>query len=187
MAAHENGLNSSIFQRLLKYFSSRLNPVFNPPTFTESATGTDTGAQMISDMIESGAVSSDEVKRYYNNLFTGDLDFQRSVDLLQAEQAFNSAEAEKNRIFQTEMSNSAYQRQAQDLRNAGYNPALILGGSGASVMSVNTPSANASYGGISNGMTQMLSTAMSAQAQSNSNIISSLLNGVSRLLSSKKK
>lgn len=37
---------------------------------------------------------------------------------------YNSAEAEKNRIFQLEMSNSAHQREVQDLQNAGLNPVL---------------------------------------------------------------
>lgn len=37
---------------------------------------------------------------------------------------YNSAEAEKNRLFQLEMSNSSHQREVEDLQRAGLNPVL---------------------------------------------------------------
>lgn len=37
---------------------------------------------------------------------------------------YNSAEAEKNRLFQLEMSNSSHQREVEDLQKAGLNPVL---------------------------------------------------------------
>lgn len=65
----------------------------------------------------------------------GNLEYQRQLELMSAQQAFNASEAQKNRDFQLELANSAYQRAAQDLKKAGFNPALMLGSSGAATPS----------------------------------------------------
>jgi len=46
--------------------------------------------------------------------------------------AFNAQQAEINRNWQTDMSNSAYQRSKRDLELAGYNPMLAVSQGGAS-------------------------------------------------------
>ena len=66
---------------------------------------------------------------------SGNLDWSRQLHLLKLENAFNQAEAEKSRQWQERMSNTAFQRAADDLKKAGFNPALLLGASGASTPS----------------------------------------------------
>lgn len=72
---------------------------------------------------------------------------------------YNSAEAQKQRDWQTQMSNTAHQREVTDLKAAGLNPVLSATGPGAT-----TPS-----GGV----------ASSAQAQSQ---LPALINATSNMI-----
>lgn len=64
--------------------------------------------------------------------------------------AFSANEAQKQRDWETEMSNTAFQRQVADMRAAGVNPAMAMNGSsGASTPSGSAPSSVSSGVGVS--------------------------------------
>lgn len=69
-------------------------------------------------------------------------------ELQKDQQAFNSAEAQKERDYQTEMSNTAHQREVADLQAAGLNPWLSAGG-GSGATSAAGASATSSQGSAS--------------------------------------
>lgn len=59
---------------------------------------------------------------------------------------FNADEAEKNRLYQTQMSNTSYQRAMTDMKEAGLNPILAYSQGGASTPSGSSASAGAASG-----------------------------------------
>lgn len=102
---------------------------------------------------------------WWNNQLTGDLDFQRQLDLMQIEHSFSAEEAKKNRDYQTEMSNTAYQRAVEDLRKAGLNPYLAYQQGGASspagsFATTGSRSSHSTGGQFMNSATQFVNTVM---------------------------
>lgn len=75
----------------------------------------------------------------------------------------NKGEAEKNRQFQLNASNTAHQREVADLRAAGLNPILSAGGSGASTPSGATATMSNALEGLGSGVADAPSKYMAAE------------------------
>ena len=71
----------------------------------------------------------------YNAILQTQRDYNNAFNIAQTEaiNAFNSAEAQKNRDWQERMARNAHQYEVQDLIAAGLNPVLSAGGQGAYV------------------------------------------------------
>ena len=108
----------------------------------------------ISSASQPGSSENAGVGAGINNLLTGNLDFQRQQELLNAEQAYNSAEAEKaharsvalqenSAALERDLRKSQYQDTVAGMRAAGLNPAMLYGGGSASLVTAGAPSGGA--------------------------------------------
>lgn len=76
-----------------------------------------------------------------------------------ANNEFNAQEAQKQRDYEERMSNTAVQRQVEDMKSAGINPAMayVNGATGASTPTGS--SAHSSAGGGANGVASLINSA----------------------------
>lgn len=108
-----------------------LGSTLKPPVTTVPVVGT---ARSLYEKQERGT-STPTASGYGITDMSGNLDWTRQLELLKLENSFNQSEAQKSRDWQERMSNTAFQRASEDLKKAGFNPALLLGTSGASTPS----------------------------------------------------
>lgn len=156
----EDGLRGS--SRTGSGTSAGLRDVTDPVPFDRGSTDvTESIVNDVTDSLVSAGESSGASKGYFDynpnsdplnpsnwmDALSSYLAGQSGYDLTNAQKgqlAFNHDEALLQRQWETQMSNTAFQRQVADMQLAGINPAMAMGGNGAS-----TPSgASASVAGV---------------------------------------
>lgn len=110
------------------------------------------------------------------------MDYQTNANAIAMQ--FSADQAAIQRAYETEMSNTAYQRVVEDLKKAGLNPALAYQQGAAHVPSVSAASGVSSSGAIATmadtgyGSYELKSREKVALIAATSKVISSLINAV---------
>lgn len=97
------------------------------------------------------------------SIFAGDQTNQANTEAQREANLINLGSSRENREWQTEMSNTAYQRATADMRKAGINPMLA----GLNQSSASTPSGNAANAGAAK-MENVIGAGLSSALQTRS-------------------
>ena len=95
----------------------------------------------------SAAILQTDWKKKANDILSDFGKIKNKINGIEDQQNFNAQEAQKQRDWEERMSNTAHQRELQDFKAAGINPAITaMGGNGAA-----TPNSAAASSGYSGG------------------------------------
>ena len=123
----------------------------------------------VGDMFQMLGMQGDEAKNteFKRQQIAQDNQLQRDLFYTNKANEFNAQEAQKNRDWQTEMSNSEIERRVNDLRKAGLNPILAINQGGASTTSGSSASSSGSR-----------SSSGYSSSGSSSNIVGAIINAI---------
>lgn len=131
--------------------------VVQPTIFDRTNSLSNTISSGLAGLVDTAKSGFDKGVGALDNMLTGDRDYNRQLELLGLEQAFNASEAQKQREFAERMRDTSYQAAIKDLQAAGLNPYLAYSQGGAAVPTGYSASSHASgYSGSSQGLGQLL-------------------------------
>lgn len=130
-----------------------IGALFNRRNWQNVASDTKSGADSVVSSLTGVSGIGDLIKSLTNRITANEL-----TGAEREQNTFNAEQAQIDRAWQEQMSNTAYQRSVADMRSAGVNPALAMNNGGAS-----TPSgamASGSGAGLGASMSELMSLFM---------------------------